>query len=140
MAAKSSGWINDFFRFLATYSAVIYLAGLLVISIPVTLAWVFEIVVSPTTRYVIVGASLSVMVLAYIGERRARFPDTDKSLEQRKTDYSRRTRVLVAAAVLGLGLGIYAAIEINFFIAGIFFVGAYFFTRMAFKDSSASGK
>lgn len=136
MATQSTdGWISNLLQFFAAYSDVIYIAGVLVISIPVVLAWVFEIFVSSTVRFMVVGASLSVMILAYIGERRARFPDAEKSLDERKREYSTRTRLLVAGAVLGLGLGIYSAIEINLLVGGVFFIGAYLFTRLAFNST-----
>lgn len=135
---QTSGWTNDLFRFLAAYSGVIYIAGVAVISVPVVLAWGFDIFVPSSIRYVVVGASLTVMILAYVAERRARFPDSERTLDERKREYTTRTRALVGVAIIGLAFGIYTAIEVNLIVGGIFFVGAYFFTRMAFKETAGN--
>lgn len=140
MATTTEGWFDNLLRFLGTYSAGIYLAGVLVISIPLILAWVFDYEASSTTRFVLVGASLTVMIFAYVGERRFGIPEEDdRRTGATPRDYSLRTRALVAVAVLGLGLGIYAALEINLLVGGVFFVGSYLFTRLAFRAESPSG-
>lgn len=137
--SADAGWSDELFRFLAAYSLVIYAVGVAAISVPLVLAWGFDVVVSGTVRSAVVVASLGVMVLTYVAERRARSADSGRGPDGHEREYSLRTRALVAAAVLGLGLGVYAAIEVNLLVGGVFFVGAYLFTRMAFGNEGNEG-
>lgn len=139
--SADAGWPDELFGFLAAYSLPIYAIGVAAISVPAVLAWGFDVIVPGTIRSAVVGASLGVMVLAYVAERRARSDaDSERNPDGREREYPLRTRALVAAAILGLALGIYTATEVNLLVGGVFFVGAYFFTRMAFGTGEGAGE
>lgn len=129
-----AGSAHELLRFLAAYSLAIYVFGVFVISIPVALAWGFDYYVSEPVRFAVVGASLLVLVLTYVAERRVGFGDGGPMPEERASDYSLETRALLAAAALGVAVGIYAAVEVSYVVAFLFFVGAYLFTRLAFRE------
>lgn len=126
-----AGDIDPFMGVLAKYSLVIYLLGLLVISVPLVLAWGPGIVVPATARVVIVGVSLAVMVATYVAERRIVFDDGDG--REPTSEYSLRTRAAVVAAIVGLAAGVYIAVEVDPIYGFLFILGAYLFSRMAFK-------
>lgn len=148
-------------RWLAAYRLVVYVGGLLAIASPRFLRTTADVTVGPTLRTVIVVTSLVLMILTYLGERRgknttsrrgdsgtdrARFerttadaasePDTEPSNAEESggtAQYSRRTRAVFAAGVVGVVFGIYVALEASLPAGLLFVFGAILFVQSAYR-------
>ena len=135
--------------FLVTYRMAIYLGGIAVIGLPLVLHSTAGITLSDSARLAITITTVGLMTVTYLAERRLGLDvdagvdgdsvstggDSDRTVDSTSTGggYPLRTRIAVAAAVLGLAAGIYVALEVSI-IAGVLFVGgAYFFAYLAYE-------
>lgn len=135
MAARTEATgLDGLFRLLVAYRLLVYLAGTVAIGTPLFLAVGFDVEVPGSARTAIVVASLGLMILTYVGERRVGLPEETSATERpddRET-YSLRKRAAVGAAVVGVALGVYIALERNPVIGGLFVLGALLFARIAY--------
>lgn len=143
--ARSDG--GDPLALLAAYRLPIYVGGLIVIGTPLALAEVTGIVLPPAARTALVVVSLAVMVATYVGERRVR-NDTgagarastgtergDGALS--RPEYSLRERIAVAAAVVGVAVGVYVAAAGDLIVGLLFVLGAYAFAYLAYRGEGS---
>jgi energy-converting hydrogenase Eha subunit A len=121
------------FRFLVAYRLFVYLGGLVAIGIPLLLQRAYGTELSPGARTAIVVASLSLMIVTYIAERRVGRGHLDDRTGESTESYSLRLRASVATAVVGLAVGIYAIVEINVFTGVLFITGAFLFAFMGYR-------
>ena len=143
--ARSDGSDGDPLALLAAYRLPIYVGGLAAIGTPLALAEVTGIVLPPAARTAVVVVSLVVMVATYIGERRDRArtaadPDRDRAAARGGRDlpeYSLRARVAVAAAVVGVAVGVYVAAAGDLVVGLLFVLGAYFFGYVAYRGEES---
>lgn len=147
--ADSSG-LDSLLRVLVSYRLAVYIGGLAAISVPAVLRATVGIDPPSTVRTIIVGASLGLMILTYLGELRlghgstgpaAGRPRTEPTTgdtigesESDATGYSKRTRTTVVIGLVGIVVGIYVVIEINTFVGMLFIVGGLLFGRSAYRD------
>ncbi|GAB6859927.1 hypothetical protein ACFR97_03250 [Haloplanus litoreus] len=127
------------FRFLVTYRLFVYLGGLIAIGIPLALQRAYGTELSPGARTAIVVASLSVMIVTYIAERRVGQGHIDERTGESTESYSLRLRASVATAVVGLAVGVYAIMEISVFTGALFILGAFLFAYMGYRTEGADG-
>jgi hypothetical protein len=123
------------FRFLVAYRLFVYLGGLVAIGIPLALQRAFGTELSPGARTAIVVASLTLMVVTYIGERRVGrdHAEAGTGVEGSAESYSLRLRASVATAVLGLAIGVYAVLEVSWAAGAFFIIGAFLFAYMGYR-------
>lgn len=146
---ESSGFGN-FLRWLAAHRLAIYAAGLLAIATPRLLRATADIGLGPTLRTAIVVVSLGVMILTYIGEQRNPDPaasqddpsgtgsEPDRATATAEASgerprYSRRTRAIFAAGIIGVVSGIYVALEVSVPAGLLFVFGAILFVQSAYR-------
>lgn len=145
---------------LVTYRLLIYIGGLLVISIPLVLSSAFNVVVPGTARTVLVGVTLIIMIATYIAENYVGYNrenereqqsveyDRENEREQQSEDpthtYSLRLRLALALSTVGIAAGIYIALEIELFTGLLFIFGAYLFGyfgyRGEFNENDTNGQ
>lgn len=132
---------DEVLRYLAANRTAVYIGGLLVISAPIALVQV-GIELPAAARSALVVASLAVMIVTYVAERRVgdEVQESHKAAAtgERET-YSRRTRLAVAAAVVGLAVGVYVAVEVDALVGLLFIAGAYLFTYVAYRGGDDGG-
>lgn len=133
--ARSNGGDGDPLALLAAYRLPIYLGGLIAIGTPLALAEVAGVVVPPAARTAVVGVSLAVMVATYVGERRDRARGAAGDGE--RPEYSLRARLAVAAAVVGVAVGVYLAAAGDLVVGLLFVLGAYFFGYLAYRGEGS---
>lgn len=144
--ARSNGSDGDPLALLAAYRLPIYLGGLAAIGTPLALAEVTGIVVPPAARTAVVVVSLVVMVATYAGERRDRARSAAGDGEPSATrgdrtspnpEYSLRARLAVAAAVVGVAVGVYVAAAGDLVVGLLFVFGAYLFGYVAYRGEGS---
>ena len=138
--ARSNGGDGDPLALLAAYSLPIYVGGLIAIATPLALAEVAGIVVPPAARTAVVAVSLAVMVATYVGERRGSAGDAGGSATgdgRDRPEYSLRARLAVAAAVVGVAVGVYVAAAGDVVVGLLFVLGAYFFGYLAYRGEES---
>lgn len=136
VAHTDSGRHMPLVDILVTYRLLIYIGGLLVISIPLVLSSAFNVVVPETARTVLVGVTLTVMVVTYIAERYVGYDSESESETPDKEStqtYSLRLRIALALSIIGIAAGIYIAIEIALFTGLLFVFGAYLFGYFGYR-------
>lgn len=128
-------------RLLVAYRLLIYLAGLIAVGSPLVLAQVFGVTLSPAARTTVVVVSLAAMIATYLAERRVGLDHVDDRTGEATESYPLRMRAAVAAAVVGLAVGVYVALEMNPFYGLLFVGGAYLFAYIAYRggDGAATG-
>lgn len=142
-------------RALATYSLPIYAVGLLVIALPTALERGLGTTVPGRLRGAVVAVTLAVMVATYLAERRFALDGSDArsdaasgtetgtgtaaagrpaAASDETPEYSLYARASLAAAALGVAVGVYVAFALERPIVGaLFVVGAYLFVRMGYR-------
>lgn len=146
--ARSNGSDGDPLALLAAYRLPIYLGGLIAIATPLALAEVAGVVVPPAARTAVVAVSLAVMIATYVGERRERArgsagtatePGTggDAGRGRERPEYSLRARLAVAAAVVGVAVGVYLAAAGDLVVGLLFVFGAYLFGYVAYRGEGS---
>lgn len=126
------------FRVLVAYRMLIYLGGLIAIGIPLIVQRLYGIELSPGARTAIVGVSLGVMIVTYIGERREGRDHLDSRTGEPTESYSLRLRATIAVAVTGLAIGIYVMMEINPLAGAFFILGAFLFGYMGYNTEEGT--
>lgn len=145
MAARTNrSDLDPLFRSLVAYRVFIYVGGLVAIALPRILRTVAGIDLAASVRTLIVAASLGVMILTYLGERRVGLDEEPKPTasdpssggDGESREYSRRTRTTVAIGLVGLAIGIYVAVEVNLLIGLLFIAGGLLFGQSAYRGGS----
>lgn len=132
--SSAAGRIDAVSRLLVAYRLQIYLGGLLAIGAPVVAASAFGVAVPPAVRTAIVVASLGIMVLTYVAERRVGVAESREGEGGARTEeYPLAVRVAVALSVLGVAAGVYVGLERNLAAGLVFVIGAYLFASLGYK-------
>lgn len=148
MATRSDPLPTWFARVLSTYSLLVYAVGLAVIVLSRVAEGTVEIPFPPQLRQVIMAVTLAVMVVTYLAERRfARGREEDGAGDVEATDpdgapeYSLYARASMAAAAVGVAVGIYVGFALErLFVGGLFILGAYLFVHMAYRHDEQRGE
>ncbi len=127
-------------RLLVTYRLFVYLGGLIAIGIPLLLQRAYGMELSPGARTAIVVASLALMIVTYVAERRVGRDHLDERTGESRESYSLRLRASVATAVVGLAVGIYAIMEISTATGALFILGAFLFAYMGYRTEGGDGR
>jgi|GEM_PF-2385584 len=102
--------VDCIFRRLVARRRLIYVGGMVVISLPLLAATSFGVDVPRPTRLAVVVPTLILMSAVYLGERRL---DTDPSTgtsTRTASDYSLGSRLSMGAAVVGFAVGVYVSL------------------------------
>lgn len=134
MARTSEGGLSLLFRFLVAYRLLIYLGGLLAISMPLGLAWVFDIELSEGARMAIVGVSFGLILLTYLAERRVGLDHVEPGTGESTESYSTRLQVTVMLAIVGVAVGIYLLLEGSAVVGLLFLTGALLFFQVGYSS------
>ena len=141
MASRTSGangGVDALSRLLVTYRLPIYLGGLVAIGTPLAVASAFDVAVPPAARTAVVVASLGLMVVTYLAERRVGVPDRAgrhgaSGRGREGSEYSLAARAAVALAVLGVAVGVYLGLERDLLTGLLFVGGAYLFAYLGYR-------
>jgi hypothetical protein len=137
-----AGGLEPLLRFLVAYRLVLYLGGLIAISLPLGLAWVFDVELSPAARTAVVGVSFAVILLTYFAERRVGLDHTDEYGEPTES-YSVRLRVMFVLSLVGIAVGVYFLARGRVGAGLLFLGGALLFGGMAYRgegDDAGEGE
>lgn len=128
-------------RFFATYRLFFYLGGLIIMSVPLGLAWVYDIVLPSEVRTVIVAMSFTVIVATYLAEKKYEYMGEMPNEEPPSESLPLRPRIMLFLSLGGLGGGVYMALTGEYGLALIFLAGAGLFFQQASssEDESESG-
>jgi len=138
---------DDVAALLVGYRLLIYFGGLAVIGAPLALQAVAGVTTPTSVRAALTVAVVALMTVTYLSERRVDAPPTTRgatgadgsAAESSDGGYPLRTRVAVAAAVLGLAVGVYVALEVSR-VGGVLFVGgSYLFAYLAYESDWGDG-
>lgn len=132
-ARPSGGGLAFVARFLVAYRLLFYLGGLLAISTPLGLAWVFDIELAPAARTAIVGVSFAVLLATYLAERRVGLNHVDPATGAPREAYSLRLRVSVVLALAGLAIGTFLLLDGRPGPGLLFGAGALLFFQLAYR-------
>lgn len=120
-------------RLLVAYRLLFYLGGLLAISAPLVVAWVFDVVLPPAARSAIVGVSFAVLLLTYLAERRVGLDHVDPATGSPREPYSLRLRASVVLAIVGIAVGSYLVLAGSVGPGLLFLFGAALFFQLAYR-------
>ncbi|SHH35893.1 hypothetical protein [Halobaculum gomorrense] len=135
---------------LVAYRMAIYLGGLAVIGFPLALRELAGVTLPESVRAALTVSVVSFMVATYVSELLVETDGGDgggtggdtggsTSGSGDSAGYPLRTRVAVAAAVIGLAAGVYVALEMSV-LGGLLFVGgSYLFAYLAYDRDGAAG-
>lgn len=127
-------------RFFATYRLFFYLGGLIIMSIPLGLSWVYDIEVSGAIRTVIVAMSFTVIVATYIAERQYERLRRMPNAELPSDPLPLRQRIGLFLSLGGLAAGIYMVLTDELGLALVFLAGSGLFFQQVTKRSGDSGE
>lgn len=136
--------LDTLFRSLVAYRVIIYIGGLIAITLPRILRMTAGIELAAPVRTLIVVVCLGIMILTYLGERRIGLgtddvnPTASESASTSESGYSRRTRTTVMIGLVGLAVGIYVAIEIDTLIGLLFIAGGLLFGQSAYRGETGN--
>jgi len=138
---------GDAAALLVGYRLLVYFGGLAVIGAPLALQAVAGVTTPTSVRAALTVAVVALMTATYLAERRVDGPPTSRSgtgsdasaVGGSDDGYPLRTRVAVAAAVLGLAIGVYVALAVSR-VGGVLFVaGSYLFAYLAYESDWGDG-
>jgi len=132
-ANTSAGGLDRLFRFLVAYRLLLYLGGLIAISLPLGLAWLFDVELQPAARTAVVGVSFAVILLTYLAERRVGLDHTDEYGEPTES-YSLRTRATFVLALAGVAATVYFLARGRIGAGLLFLGGALLFAGIAYRS------
>ena len=132
-ARPTDGGLAFVARFLVAYRLLFYLGGLLAISAPLGLAWVFDLELSPAARTTVVGVSFAVLLGTYLAERRVGLDHVDPATGAPREAYSLRLRASVVLALAGLAVGVFLVLEGRAAMGALFLAGAVLFFQLAYR-------
>ena len=133
---------GDVAAMLVAYRLLIYFGGLAAIGTPLALQNLAGVTTPVSVRAALTVSVVGLMVVTYLAERRVDARSTPDATGGADTTsggssdggYPLRTRVAVAAAVLGLAIGVYVALELSP-VGGVLFVaGSYLFAYLAYES------
>lgn len=126
-------------RFLVAYRLLLYLGGLVAISLPLLLTWAFDTTLSPAARSTVVGVSFAVLVVTYLAERRVGLDHVDPVTGTPRETYSLRLRASLVLAIGGVALGAYLLLVGRWGMGVLFLLGAMLFFQLAYRAEGGSG-
>lgn len=127
------------FRFLAAHRLAFYVGGLIAISLPIGLVWMFDYELPPAARTAIVGVSFGVIVLTYVAERRVGLEHAGARTGETPESYSTRLKASVALAIVGIAVGVYLLLGHDRIVGALFLVGALLFFQVAYRSERDAG-
>ena len=135
---SDAGPVGFLLHFLAAYRILFYLGGILVMSVPLLAAWLFDVTLPEAVRSTIVGVSFAVILLTYLAERRVGLDHVDPTTGSPREPYSRRSRVSVLLALAGVAVGVYLLVTGDAPMGLLFLAGALLFFQLAYRDEQAA--
>lgn len=137
MAETRDDRFGVLFRFLVAYRLLFYLGGLIAMSLPLGLAWLYDLELPSAARMTIVTVSFGVILLTYLAERRVGLGHVDPHTGEPTESYSLRLRASVVLAIIGIAAGVYLVLD-GRPAAGLLFVGgALLFFQLAYRNERA---
>lgn len=127
--------LDRLLRFLVAYRLLFYLGALVAMSLPLGLAWLFDVELPPAARTTIVGVSFAVIVATYLAERRVGLDHVDPRTGAPTEEYSTRMRVSFVLAIGGVAAGVYFALSARPVVGVLFLLGALLFFQMAYRST-----
>lgn len=134
MARTSEGNQSLLFRFLVAHRITFYVGGLIAISLPMGLVWLFDYELSSAARTAVVGVSFGVILLTYFAERRVGLDHADSPTGGVEETYSTRLKASVLLAIVGIAVGIYILLTYDLIAGALFLVGALLFFQVAYRS------
>jgi hypothetical protein len=125
--------LDALLELLVAYRALVYVGGLLAIGSPLLAVHGFGVEPPWAVRAAVIWVSLGVMILTYAGERRLGTTGAGGRADEDQQPFSLRVRIALVAAILGVAVGVYAAIEVDTVVGLLFVAGAILFGRFAFR-------
>ncbi|MFB6112617.1 MAG: hypothetical protein ABEJ58_00780 [Halodesulfurarchaeum sp.] len=135
MAGTSESTVGVVARFFATYRLLFYLGGLIVMSLPLGLAWVFDVHLQPALRTSIVIVTFGAIVATYLSERWVERQQRAMGGGAVRT-VSLRRRLSLFASLAGVAVAIYMFVTNRFGYGLIFLAGAGLFYQLATRSQS----
>ena len=140
MAQRHPGpGLDHLARFLVAYRLLLYLGGLVAISLPLVLTWAFDVTLSPAARSTVVGVSFAVIVVTYLAERRVGLDHVDPVTGSPREAYSLRLRASLVLAIAGVALGAYLLLVGRWAMGALFLLGAVLFFQLAYRAERPTG-
>lgn len=131
-ANADAGGLDLLFQFLVAYRLLLYLGGLIAISLPLGLAWAVDVELSPAARTAVVGVSFAVILVTYLAERRVGLDHTDEYGEPTES-YSLRMRMTFVLSLVGVAVGVYLLARGRIGVGLLFLGGAFLFAGMTYR-------
>ena len=132
-----AGPVDFILRFLAAYRLLVYLGGLIVMSLPLVVEWTSDATVPQSVRNTVVGVSFAAILLTYLAERRFGLDHVDPATGAPREGYSRQTRVSIVLAIAGVAAGVYLVLARNAAMGLLFLAGALLFFQLAYRADGA---
>lgn len=129
--------VDSVLRRLAGHRRAIYVGGMVVASLPLFLATELNVHLSRPVRVGVVAASLAVMGLTYLGERRVPGDATDAG---ETAAYDGRTRLVFGAIVVGVAVGIYVTLEVDPRAGSLYLLGSLLYGYREYRKRSGDGR
>lgn len=133
MARANEGGPSLLFRFLVDNRLLFYVGGLIAISMPLGLVWLFGVELPPGARTAIVTVSFGIILLTYLAERRVGLERVHATDDRAREPYSARFRAIVFLAIVGIAVGIYLLLERDPIVGLLFLAGALLFFQQAYR-------
>lgn len=130
--------LDALLELLVAYRGLVYVGGLLAIGSPLLAVHGFGIEPPWAARVAVIWVSIGVMILTYVGERRLGTTGAGNRPDEDREPFSLRVRVALVMAILGVAVGVYAAIEVDAVVGLLFVVGAILFGQFAFRREGRS--
>lgn len=134
MERAHDGGIAQLLRFLVAYRLLFYVGGLIAMSLPLGLVWLFDVTIPSPIRLTIVGVSFGLILATYLAERRVGLDHVDPQTGAPRETYSLRLRISVLLAIVGIAVGVYSVLSGRRFLGVLFLGGALLFFQVAYRS------
>lgn len=124
-------------RLLVAYRLLFYLGALIALSLPLGLAWLFDVHLQPATRSSVVAVSLGVILATYLSERQVGLDHVDPRTGAATESYPLRMRVSVVFAIVGVAASVYFLLSARPGVGLLFLLGAVLFVQLATRSADA---
>lgn len=135
-AELQSTTVVRIFRRLVARRRVIYVGGMVVISLPLLAATSFGVDVSRPTRLAVVVPTLILISAVYLGERRLDAERPAGTGTRTAPDYSLGSRLSITAAVVGFVVGIYVSLTGDPRVGAVYLLGSLLYGYREYRKQS----
>lgn len=133
--AESNGNVGLVARFLVSNRVLIYGGALIIMSVPLALAWLLDYVVSDALRIVIIAVSFAAIVGTYLAERQVKDVGTlSQPGPSDEPPISSRVQISLFLSIVGLAVGVYFLISQRYGLGLVFLAGAGLFYQLAMRS------